>query len=105
MGKFRFKPEMFPGWNPKHLQAIAYQANAALDEHLKGLMRVYTLDSYTSVWYETLAADYKCTALLFDVEELNPKMCEHTNIKQYKNTEQFKCQDCGKNLVAKLVEV
>lgn len=105
MSRFRFRPEMFDvlAFNG----AAAAQANAALDEHLKGLVKVYgiPLSNHCSTgFHEIKSKDDTHTALLWDLEELKPKECEHNALRQCGDG-RMNCNDCGKVLEYRLVEV
>lgn len=104
MSRFRFDLTMFSMGSALDNHKAAKQANYALDKHLKGLEQVYLHGDGSWCPFGVTNQIHK-TALLFNVEELKPKECEHINLKQYKDTQQFKCEDCGKQFVAKLVEV
>ena len=79
-------------------------ANAALDEHLKLLPRVYGNTRQLDVVPAPTASDTHA-ALLWDLEELKPKECEHVALSQYGHKGKFSCNDCGKVLEYRLVEV
>lgn len=103
--KFRFDADLFCLGDTGTDVCAARQANAALDEHLKTLKRVYNLDNGCAVWYEDYIDGVKYSAYLFDVEELKPKECEHVALSQYGHKGKFSCSDCGKVLEYRLVEV
>lgn len=104
MSRFRFDLNMFSMGGALDNDEAARQANAALDEHLKGLKRVYNLDNGCAVWYEDYIDGVKYSAYLFDVEELKPKECKHVALSR-RHDGLMHCNDCGKNLEYRLVEV
>ena len=102
--KFRFTPEMFRSLDSLANNTSAIEANAALDEHLKGLVKVHSeIDQKTWTVFNGYCTTH--TAVLFDIEELKPKECEHVALSQYGHKGKFSCNDCGKILEYKLVEV
>lgn len=108
MSRFRFTPEMFSMGGALDNDDAAIQANAALDEYLKGLVRVYgDKDNPDSMF--VFADGYPCeddthTALLFNVEELKTKKCLHSSLRT-RHDGKLDCAECGKVLEYKLVEV
>lgn len=103
MSKFRFTPKMFDTGSNLVNEEYAQAANAALDEHLKGLQRVY--HSRYGQWHEFgVTADFTRSAYLFDIEELKPKECEHVAL-NVRGDLKYVCNDCGKVLDYRLVEV
>lgn len=101
--KFRFTRDMFALATDQSCEYAAAFANAALDEHLKGLERVYRLGDGSWRCYG-FSNQFDKSALLFDVEELKPKECEHVALSR-RHDGLMHCNDCGKNLEYRLVEV
>lgn len=104
MSKFRFTADIFNTGYPAQDQICADAANAALDKHLRECKKVYKLDSGIFVWYENLVDEATHSAILFDLEEIKPTQCLHSSLRT-RHDGKLDCNDCGKALEYRLVEV
>lgn len=87
--KFRFTTEMFEKYNGTKMKDksemslyAAKFANEILDEHLAALPKVYGYSSgiekgEMQMFTESAPVDVTHSAILFDIEELPKKACEH----------------------------
>ena len=105
MSKFRFKPEHFPSSGILG-EAIAREANAALDAYLKHCKKVFSRTEGPGTgfygWAEDPADSDTHTALLFDLSPIEP--CTHDNVgfAESKGTHlEARCNDCGTRVKAK----
>lgn len=103
MSSFKFKPSDFDFEPDSNMQDVieqaAEQANAALAAHLETCMRVYLAMSDDTREPIEFCSNYvdkqsNMTALLFNMEPLASKPCEHEPEKYYEGT----CKHCGVKL-------
>lgn len=102
MSRFRFTNKMFLN-DTVNSHVAAEMANAALDEHLKGLVRVYS-QGQSIYWSDKAAHADTHQAYLFDLKEIKPDKCLHSSLRT-RHDGKFDCADCGKVLEYRLVEV
>lgn len=105
MSKFKFTNKMFLN-DAVNSHVAAKMANAALDEYLLTLKRVYGVTferDDLSLSFEKDEADTH-TALLWDLEEIKPEPCKH-EVLHARWDDKIDCKQCGKILVYRLVEV
>lgn len=112
---FMFDTSMFiPAWNQSPAEKVE-SAQAALERHMESLPKIYgtmfrnNLGSgwdIGSIWDTTKLKDHTHSAVMFNLEEIEVKKCEHQSRKvRAVWPDLAECLDCGIQLKQKWVEV